>query len=106
MQTPVITPRRRLYAVLGWFGTFVGFSVAFDVAVFAIDLGPFDIAAVVVICLMVALGIANAIAFWRYSNALGGRPTLALFVLLIAIAWAVVGAGLIHLLFQAFDSTR
>ena len=73
---------------------------------FAIDLGPFDIAAVVVICLMLALGIANAIAFWRYSNALGGRPTLALFVLLIAITWAVVGAGLIHLLFQAFESTR
>jgi hypothetical protein len=105
MRAPV-TRRRRLYAVLSWFGCFVGFAVAFDSAVLAIDVGPVSVAVGAVIAATVAIGVANGVAFWRYSNALGRRPLLAAFVLLVAIGWAALGAAVIHQLFGAFNSAR
>jgi hypothetical protein len=105
MPTPV-TSRRRLYAVVCWFGCLLGFGVAFNSAVLAIDIGPFSVAVAAVIAVMVAIGVANAVGFWRYSNALGGRPVAASIVLLIAVGWAALGAALVHAVFQAFNPIR
>jgi hypothetical protein len=103
---PAPGSRRRLYAVLSWFGCLLGFGVAFDAAVLAVDIGPFGPLVAVGILAFAAIGVANGIAFWRYSNALGGRRVLALVVLMIALAWAAVGAALVHVLFQAFNTRR
>lgn len=105
MRTPVPN-RRRLSAVICWFGCLLGFGVAFNSAVLAYDIGPFSVGAAVVIVVMVAIGVVNAVAFWRYSNALGGRPVVASFVVLLAIAWAALGAAFVHVVFQAFNPVR
>ena len=105
MRTAV-SNRRRLNAVICWFGCLLGFGVAFNSAVLAYDIGSFSVAVAVVIVVMAAIGVVNGVAFWRYSNAMGGHPIAASFFVVLAIGWAALGAALVHAVFQAFNPVR
>jgi hypothetical protein len=106
MARATVSARDRLYAAVAWFGCLVGFGVAFVAAVLAFDIGPFGMTVLAGIAAMAGIGVANGVAFWRYSKALGGRRALALLMLVVAVGVAALGAVLVHVLFQAFNSSR
>jgi hypothetical protein len=93
----------RLRAGVAWFVSFVSITLALELIVLAVEIGPFNPAVAATIAVAAAVGVGAGIAFWRLAALRGNRPRLAAALLLVAIVWASLGALTIAWLIEAFN---
>jgi hypothetical protein len=103
-SVPATRPGHRwLRATLSWFVALAGIAMALQLVVLMVDIGPSSVGVGLMIAVFALVGIGGCVAFWRLVGRSGGRPRLALALLIVAIAWAALSALTIAWLIAAFN---